>query len=780
MRILLILILTLPVLLSGADMAKLSDAKFLQNWKVRHGAALELANWPDGNPGFCGKLTLGKFQPGGEQWPAIDLPAAHLGQTDWSFLKELQVTIYTEKSGFIRLSVSGADAEGKAKSVSYNIALEAGRNAIVIGREAFADIPLNNITTLNYFMTRPESEKVFYIGDMTAEFENPQEYLQRFYRQAEEIRQADFSGLNTIMKTQAQENINRLNELEQKLKSSKTSVLDSVKSGLQMIHILQEYRQLSAFMALKHGDALAAGWVPPTEKVFRNEQIFADEPVGTGKLAAAGNEREGIQLVVYPLKELKNVRVETAAIPGLSGAAVSIHPVGYVWCEKPSYPVGRSGWMPDPICEYAASMDLEAGKYQSYYLDIKLPPNAPKGVYKGEVRLNADGIDAVTLPFELRVFGFSLPDGTPYPLATSKGAVSLGKHYPPTAEGRVEYRKKCFQLLLDYRISPDDIYRWHPAEVAEAREILKNQGTMFNIIYVQPGKDESGKYPEPHRSRILKSLERVVPQYAEAGILDRAYIYGFDEAGPAMFEAMRDIFGAIKEKYPDIPIMTTAYDNSFGIDSELDRYVDIWVPLSDKLPLTLDAAARARERGRQIWWYVCIAPLAPYANLMIEYPAIDGRLLMGMMSLQQRPQGFLYYCVSMWRDYHKNDQGKWEASMRKKYMNGAPLTDWPGYSWQNSNGDGNWTYPAADGPIPSLRLKNINDGLEDYFYWDMLSKAAASSTAMPSDWLKRAEKALRAPDRIVKSLTEYQRDFNLLQRERLEAAELLEKFYELK
>lgn len=784
MRIFLILSLVLPFALCGTDIARLSNRNALNEWQARKGAKLEASKWPDNNPGFCGKLTFEKYRPGGDQWPAIDLPVSSLGTTDWSFLKELHVTIYAMENGFLRLFVAGTNAEGKQIAVRYNIPLEAGRNSVVIGRDVFAALPLGRITAFNYFLTRPESGKTFYIGDMAGIFENPREHLQRFLRQAEAIKSADFSGLNPEMRKKATDTVTELDALCRKLKQEKKmdgSMLAQVKSGLALIRTLEEYRQLSGLMRFKRNPALAAGWIPSTEKVFRDDQLFSSEPVETGKLALAGNEREGMQLVVYPLRELKNVRVEAGAIPELPGASVSIHPVGYVLCKKPSYPVERTGWMPDPICEYADTMNLDPEKYQAYYLEVKLPPGSPAGTYRGEVRLSADGIAPVALPFEVRVFGFSLPDGVPYPLATSEGATTLGKNYPATPEGQAEYREKCRNMLLDYRISPDSLYRTTPPTVEEAQTILKNRNSKFNIIFVPSHNDASGHYPEPDRSRILNELARVVPEYRKAGILDRAYLYGFDEAGPEKFAAMRDILGEIKKTYPEIPIMTTAYDNSYGVDSGLDSCVDIWVPLTDKVPLTRHAIAEARKRGKEVWWYICIAPTAPYANLMIEYPAIDGRLLMGMMSLKYRPQGFLYYCVSMWRKYWKDDKGAWQVSMRETYMKGAPLTDWAGYSWRDSNGDGNWTYPAKEGPIPSLRLKNVTDGLEDFFYWQMLRDAVESArnhtATVPPDWLPRAEKALQAPDRIVESLTQYQTDFDLLRKERREVGELLEIFY---
>jgi len=69
--------------------------------------------------------------------------------------------------------------------------------------------------------------------------------------------------------------------------------------------------------------------------------------------------------------------------------------------------------------------------------------------------------------------------------------------------------------------------------------------------------------------------------------------------------------------------------------------VDIWVPLTPSYDLP-EAEALRRE-GKQMWWYICLVPVHPYANWFIEYPAIESRLLMGAMSHKYRVDGFLYY-----------------------------------------------------------------------------------------------------------------------------------------
>ena len=122
--------------------------------------------------------------------------------------------------------------------------------------------------------------------------------------------------------------------------------------------------------------------------------------------------------------------------------------------------------------------------------------------------------------------------------------------------------------------------------------------------------------------------------------------------------------------------------------------------------------------------------------------------------------------------------GRYAYRMREWPMKGAPVTNWPGYSFRNSNGDGNLIYPSAEYPIPSIRLKNITDGMEDFYYLKLLhsalEKAENGKLKLSKEWIAKAKYALEAPNRIVKSLKEFNRDYLNINKERAGIAKLLE------
>src|SRR5512138_2853154 len=112
---------------------------------------------------------------------------------------------------------------------------------------------------------------------------------------------------------------------------------------------------------------------------------------------------------------------------------------------------------------------------------------------------------------------------------------------------------------------------------------------------------------------------------------------------------------------------------------------------------------------------------------------------MGAMTARQRPDGFLYYQISIWNS--------------RRPITSGPFTAWDPRSWTTYHGDGSWTClgPGAT-PLPTIRLENFRDGLEDYAYARILeatvAKIESSSqlAASRAEWLKNAKALLAVPD----------------------------------
>jgi hypothetical protein len=224
----------------------------------------------------------------------------------------------------------------------------------------------------------------------------------------------------------------------------------------------------------------------------------------------------------------------------------------------------------------------------------------------------------------------------------------------------------------------------------------------------------------------------------------------------------------VKKAFPDIVLMTTAYDNSYGVkNGPIDKSIDIWCPKTrcggggTQYVKDWKTIVKGRAAGKRVWWYVCCHPRKRNdLNFFVQLPVIRSRLLMGAATWKYKPDGFLYYRVSGWKNY-------------KTPIDRGPLTNWVPYYRPGPDGDGELICPGPNGPLTTLQFENIRDGIEDYeYYWvlrDRVEKARKAGKDVT------AEAALfDIPKDLLSSVTSYSQDPVRLRAERRKVAEAIE------
>lgn len=516
----------------------------------------------------------------------------------------------------------------------------------------------------------------------------------------------------------------------------------------------------------KAGADLAVGFATSMEKVLPRANELQLRTAPRVDVSLARNEKESFQVVVVPFeRDAKRVQVRAGSLRGPGGTTFSARyidavPVGYVQTKSvPPYGSPAVGWWPDPILEFQPSADIAKGDAQAFWVRVRAPKDQAPGTYAGKLEVLAGGGRAFSFDLSVRVFPFRLPDTTPLPLAITFSPED--NPLPDTKAQQEEWRKspdypvnawkkhrqQWADFLADYYITIDSLYH-HGSPDWEAIQRLHKQGRlgMFNLGYYGPVDDGQAALDQ-WEAATLPRLRANYDKAKELGVLDHAYIYGCDEAPADLFVRVQRAAEVFKKEFPGVLIMTTTYDHTFGQGSVI-RAMDAFCPLTPSFDKAKAAAARAA--GKQVWWYICCGPHHPHANQFIEYPAIEMRLLMGAMTARQRPDGFLYYQISIWNSQHPITSG--------------PFTDWDPRSWTTYHGDGSWTCVGPDGtPLPTVRLENFRDGLEDYAYARILEATAAKVEAGPeragkAEWLANARKLLAVPEDVMKSMTDYTRD----------------------
>ncbi|MHB0958719.1 MAG: glycoside hydrolase domain-containing protein [Pirellulaceae bacterium] len=482
-------------------------------------------------------------------------------------------------------------------------------------------------------------------------------------------------------------------------------------------------------------------------------------------VSLARNESEGLQVAITPADRvtLRDVQVSVGALTNEHGdlfppESITAHLVGYIYVETPSgHPDAPSegNWCPEVLLP-PRPFEVLGGRTQTVWVSVHASDTVAAGVYRGQVVVTAAGAPATELPVSVRVRRLTLPRSP-----RMKTAFAMMDGFTRAAYGEITpaLRRQCLDLMLSHRLNPDDISRTDPPAVADLLYAQDRGLTAFNILNLVPrpqGKPlwtcyaELKDYPADFREYLAQRLDGCVEELRQHGLSKLAYFYGFDERGPEYDELIKGICQFLKQRYPEVSTFTTAgymYEKRRTTPPEHQDYMDWYCPLTSVYDPEL--SARLREQGKQVWWYVCCGPQHPYANFAaLDYPSIEGRLL-GWMTYGFQADGLLFWHVNLWHPNRIIDSND-------------PYLDWKPVCIANMTGDGCLTYPTPAGPVSSIRLENIRDGLEDYDYLALLADAQGQ------------EAAKKYVGRLVKSMTDFTRDPAALTAVRDEIADQLE------
>lgn len=729
----------------------------------------EIRPWPNAEPGLTGHFSYSASQG----WPSAKLLIPP-ELADWRNLQSLHIELFVpEDCTFLGIEIRTA---GDARPISwYNLSFSAGRHHLVLPLEDFqGSHDLSQVIHLDFFGMQPKKPFQLFLGDITGESREPRELREEGVQEARRLREA----LQW-----------RQERLGRNAPQSLPKMLDRVDEYLQddsSLHfpreLLRECRgqlpglDLLLFRQEAKGKTLSLLWCFPEEKIHRGPYAFLAPPSPGYTLEAARGEAESAQLAALALRPAQAVRAFLETPPRQEDGtpfpldALTLSPVGYVECPKPHYTVEFSGLWPDPILEYLqAPFPLEEGLYQSWWLDAQVPRDQKPGLYRGEVVVVADG-ERQALPFAIQVRKVTLEPGAPYFTPVSYGGPA---HIPFNAPGYWEYKHAIMDMLLQHRLQPDEIYMGpdKPRALEETQYALARGAKSFNLGHINGALS-------PER---LQRMQEAYRMYQKAGILDKAYIYCFDEAPAEQFPLIRETLRQVRQALPGVPIYTTLYDNTFGLKSGLDELVDGWFPGTRIFHANPENIQAARARGRRVGYYVACSPFLPFANLLMEYPGMAPRLLMGFMAKKVDNQdAFLYYASTLWLTIRHEGGNHTLGEPIPIPVAGGPVLQepWNGNSFGNFNGDGRLLYPAQDRPIPSLRLKYMRDGVEDAMLLDQLRQTLENTPVAASgpaaQWLQEARKEAQVEDELVTSLAIWSKDPRLAHRKHNRLLQLLE------
>jgi len=553
------------------------------------------------------------------------------------------------------------------------------------------------------------------------------------------------------------------------------------------------------------------GQAGPMDKVFREAADFPG-PYGTQvRIAAAGRERESLQLVVLPVGEpLKSVRVDVSDLLHEDGAtrlpasAVSWHPVGYIQTKPANSPARRVGWQWPDVLMPTAPFDVELGFVQPIWFTVNVPAGAKAGIYRGLITFRPAGVEGQTVELELTVRSFSLPERGKLKTALSfnpglwvmwyrpdevKQRLALGDQSPWEVIHDLNSSWECadllppekwreiYDFLLDHRLNPTTIYahlRNGGTWVLPSRQEMQycyergmNATCLLDIEarFVPPDPQKANTY--------LRELETWLADWdrfaKEKNWPDFTwYVNGFDESDwqrdpeTRIDPLIRRIYGEMGAKFPRIK-----RESANPLNAAHVGLFDIWTPLTSQWTSEWsEEIAKRRAAGEEMWAYVAVGPAKPYANLLVDSPGLDPRILPWQL-YQHGVTGFLYWQL----DCYYPGQENWNMAGPK----------WPDRPWNTlivgTNNDGVLMYPGPGAvPLASTRLENLRDGIEDYEALAMLAELTSRLEAGGGrqQLIAEARAVLAVPATVTSSWTDYTHDPGVIVRGRAEVDRLIE------
>jgi hypothetical protein len=491
-----------------------------------------------------------------------------------------------------------------------------------------------------------------------------------------------------------------------------------------------------ACWALRSALAAAPGlqwwYVPASEKVFPDSRPPAQRELG--HLYCARGEYEAVQLALRSERQDCTLAVRcvpsspaAAAAPSFDPAWVELFEVRYV----PTPADATHPRCPDPLVPLSKGdrlghLTLRAGETKAIWVRVRVPEQAAAGCYAGHLWVghvqagrrpqSLTAPSAQTLleaPLKLTVWPFRLPRRSHLRTAFGiDGACIAHQHgVPRDSEAYTELYRRYYDELLAHRICAYTIP--YPLLDQRAERYLRDEAVnAFMVPYLE---DEN-------------RMRQIWQHLCSLGVAPKAWVYPLDEpVDRQAYELLEQRAAFVHRVAPGLKVCSPFYrgpdwDAKLTPFDELVGVLDIWCANTGYCARA-DVYERMRQRqqaGEEAWVYVCCGPGSPFCNFFVNMTALQHRLLPWQL-YRYGLTGLLYWSTTHWEPSAQGTQNPYEDIATVKGIN------------PHIYGDGSLFYPGKqvgiDGPVSSVRLECIRDGLEDYEYLVLAARGFGAAYA---------------------------------------------------
>jgi hypothetical protein len=403
--------------------------------------------------------------------------------------------------------------------------------------------------------------------------------------------------------------------------------------------------------------------------------------------------------------------------------------------------VGRS-FVPDALVPWSGESKAAERLAQPLYVRVVVPRDAPAGTYRATVAVTVAG-KTTAVPVSVRVFPFTQPTNGERTLLTSfhispttyLNTASRLFGFSTTAERRAT-NAALFKFLADYRISPSSwgfgeprspagyasSSKWWLDSASNMREAA-GAGTFAAMrIPISSNRTREGRFiaglspNEPER--WCDYLRAVRAFWAENGWLAHAVplLYAQDEPTLAGQRLVARQSKALHQCWPGGRSLMTGNPlpsgaNRFLFDGRGGDDLDVWVVLSRRYYGQYTVPKRQRSSNRAHELASSISRIRKRASIWsYTYDGVGGTPGFRADEPLANPRMFLLWNALEGLDGLLYGQGV------TSYDRGNPLER------ISRRGEFVLAYPGRGGPIPSARLEQIRDGIEDWALFEAVRR----------------------------------------------------------
>jgi hypothetical protein len=474
-------------------------------------------------------------------------------------------------------------------------------------------------------------------------------------------------------------------------------------------------------------------------------------------LEAGRGEYAAFQVAVQaPSGGLRDVRFAVSPLEGSGGGAIGLRdvaryreefitiqrhsPVYHPESKHPNLPLHETtfpdalipfidpdtGKPPKPARYRAEPIDLPAGTNAAYWIDVFVPEGAPPGNYAGTYVLSsAEG--RATGPIQLTVVDFTVPRSP-----TLRSNFSSDTRDPPGEA----------QELLRNKLVPDEV------SLGAEKRLIDRFGLHTEDLGFSSGAFYGHCVMAPPPS--IDAIEDAAARHDPGIVL---YDFSADEIErcPQLFPRVkawaRHLHAAGIPNLITIPPVPPLYSDGSGTGRSA---VDIWTVLPEEY---VRAQAKnpprityVQQKGDAVWSYTALVQDGYSPKWEIDFLPIDYRIMTGFIDVSLQLQGILYWSVDYWSKHPWTDIER--------------IASYPG--------EGVLVYPGADaglaGVAPSLRLKYVRDGVQDYERVAILERCGHAADALKiaravgrswKDWTRDGDALARAYDELGRRIVQW-------------------------